>query len=449
MLKSIGRVVAIGCFLTLIIGENSQATENKILETQYDFKIHGSNTVGEKFAPILLEKFLTTKGYTRVQLIRQPSPVEKRISATNPLRKKSVNVDLAAHGSSTGFVDLLAGNTDIAMSSRPIKPEEMSALGKIYPSIGRGEAENIIAYDALAVVVHPDNPINNITLGQLAAIYSGEISNWQDVGGIDARINVLARDDNSGTYDTFKKLVLKTHDKTLINSSQRFESSQKLTKTVAENPAAIGFVGISHTQGAKVLAVANELGARGIRPDEYTIGTEDYPLSRKLFLYFPTENDNVMAREFVQFVTGEQGQRLASRADLISFFPTSSKPNLAGKEVERKYAHLADFGKRLSVTLRLSEEGSLTSKLRRDLERLIQFKRANPHNRIVLAGFWDDPDMSQTSLQQVESWMSVIKEVLLAQQIEPWSVHGGFLPIENNELDSGRAMNRRVEVWTL
>jgi len=413
-----------------------------------DLRLHGSNTVGEKYAPLLIDGFLKQQGFVLIDTYAGEVSVEKKIIARDPRTKRQVVVDLQSHGSSTGFKDLIAGKTDLAMSSRKIKAQELDDLNTKFPGLELAEFEHIIAYDALAIIVHPDNPVNSVTLEQLAQIYSGQVSNWQDLGGADLPIQVLARDDNSGTYDTFKSLVLKPFDGKLISTAGRFESSKALADQVLSNAGAIGFVGISHTAETKVVSIASAQGADGIVPTKYTIGTEDYPLSRKLYLYYPPQQDIALAKAFIEFATHEQGQKLASEADLISFFPTTSRPRLDTHDLSREYANLAMYGRRLSVTLRL-EQAEMDAKTRRDLSRLIGYQQQNPHNRLVLAGFWDDPKMSKQSAQRMTQWIDAIKQALKAAEVEPWVVQGGFLPIENNQLEQGKALNRRVEVWVL
>ena len=419
-------------------------------------RIHGSNTVGEKYAPLLISEFLKKQGFALIETRQSNIAVEQTILATDieidietiSQANRRIDVELHAHGSSTGFKDLLAGKTDIAMSSRKIKPTEQQQLAAIYPSFASGDAEHIIAYDALAIVLHPDNPVETLTLSQIAAIFSGEIADWSELGAEPGAIRVLARDNNSGTFDTFKSLVLKQFDQSLIESAERFESSKQLADTVESDSHAIGFVGISHIGNNKVLSIATEQGASGIKPDKFTIGTEDYPLSRKLYLYWPTEIDLPAAQAFVEFAMSESGQRLAKQADLISFFPTGSRPSFKGQQLLKPYANLVTFGRRLSVMLRL-EDNQVDAKVRRDLQRIARYKEQNPHNRMVLAGFWDDPEFTESSQQQVKQWMHLLKKELINYKVQPWEVQGGFLPIENNDIASGKAVNRRIEVWVL
>jgi phosphate transport system substrate-binding protein len=118
-----------------------------------------------------------------------------------------VVIEVAAHGSSTGFTALKTASADLAASSRPIKDSELldlEALGDLKSA----EAEQVIAIDGLAIILHPRNPLKQLDTEQLARIFSGEVKTWEDLGGHGGSIHLYARDDQSGTYDTFKELVL-------------------------------------------------------------------------------------------------------------------------------------------------------------------------------------------------------------------------------------------------
>ncbi|NVJ60942.1 MAG: phosphate ABC transporter substrate-binding protein [Gammaproteobacteria bacterium] len=432
-----------------VIDQSSLNASSKVNLQQKDLvHIHGSNTVGEEFAPLLIETFLKSRNFDLVDKVSQSSPVEKKIIGTDLDSKTKLIFDLQAHGSSTGFADLISKKAHIAMASRKIKPEEKLELGKIYPSFLNDNAEHIIAYDALAIVVHPKNPISNLSLTQIAQLFSGQVKDWSEISEYSGSVNLYSRDDNSGTYDTFNSLVLKANGMKLSSFAGRYESSHTLVQNVTSDPYGIGFVGVSHIGNGKVIAVTRKEGVTGIKPNKFTIGTEDYPLSRKLFLYYPTELAHSEASAFVAFVKQERGQRLADDAGLVSFFPTSDRPALDSNELERQYANLAMFGRRLSVVLRLPDN-QLDAKTKRDIQRIAQFKQQYPHNRLVLAGFSDDPDQKTSSKLQVETWLEHIKRELENLDIEPWSVDAGFLPLEKSANAQKDELNRRVEVWVL
>ena len=115
----------------------------------------------------------------------------------------------------------------------------------------------MIAIDGLAIILHPQNPLNQLDTEQLAQIFSGEISTWEELGGVGGAIHLYARDDQSGTYDTFKELVLSRRGKTLVSAAKRFESSEQLSDAVSQDPQGIGFIGLPYVRQAKAVAIVD------------------------------------------------------------------------------------------------------------------------------------------------------------------------------------------------
>src|SRR5262249_51894303 len=144
--------------------------------------------------------------------------------------------------------------------------------------------------DGIAVIVNAANPLRSLSKDEVRRIFSGEINDWQQAGRSDAgSIRVLARDEKSGTWDTFKNLVLGATP--LASSAQRIEDSRQLSDRVATDRNAIGFVGLPFVRSAKALAVS-DAGTRPTFPTALTVATEDYPLSRRLYLYTPSSAQN-------------------------------------------------------------------------------------------------------------------------------------------------------------
>lgn len=434
--------------ILVFISSASAQSENNSNKPKFSFRIHGSNTVGEKFAPDLIKDFLRHKGYMLTQIQARNSELaapelERMITASNSA--SNIEIELFSHGSSTGFKDLLSEKADIAMSSRQIKQKEKQALKSLYPSITSDVTEHVIAFDALAIILHPDNPIEQLTIAQLAQIYSGEVSNWKVLGGLDQPISVNARDNNSGTYDTFKSLVLKPNEVTLAEFARRFESSAELTQVVTNDIAAVGFVGVSHTAASKVVAISESESSVAVIPDEHTIGTEDYPLSRKLFLYLPIEINNGLATEFVDFSQSTKGQRLAKRSNLVSYFPIKSKPKLANVKLSGQFNNLRTFGERLSISFKF-ENDFIDAKNKRDLKRLQNFQTQNPKQRIVLAGF--EPNL-QTEKSEIENWIQLLRSQISETSLSAWEVHVGPHSFIGDATQIQQSMDRRIEVWVL
>jgi glucose/mannose transport system substrate-binding protein len=267
---------------------------------QVALRLHGSNTIGKDLAPALCEDFLKYEGATSVQ--RKPGAREDEVNVEATLPNEAggqVTFEIQAHGSSTAFADLAAGKADIGMSSRQIKPDEVQQC----TSAGLGNllspaSENILGLDAIAVLVNKSNPLASITKQQLADIFSGKITDWSQMGGNPGPIYLYAPDDNSGTFDTFKSIVLGA--RALSPRASRYEDAAKLSDAVAADANGIGMAGRSFARNCKILAIA-EPGKKALMPDTFAIATGDYPLSRRLYLYTPSDPQNKWTRKFVDF----------------------------------------------------------------------------------------------------------------------------------------------------
>jgi phosphate transport system substrate-binding protein len=414
---------------------------------QTALRIQGSNTIGAELAPALVTGLLQKESYRDIRVRPGSQPNEQVITAVDA-KGKAVTISLAAHGSSTGFKALASGQADIAASSRPIKADEAKMLGA-QGDLRSRNGEHIIALDGLAVIVHPKNPIKRLDVAQLAAIFSGELTDWSAVGGSSGPIDLYARDDNSGTFDTFKELVLAGHGKGLAGSAQRYESSEALSDAVFQNRAAIGFIGLPYVRQSRALMISDG-GASGLLPTTATIATEDYPLARRLFLYTPPSSPNPWVKALAGFAQSPEGQAIVSRngfigqqPQLLSVQPTSAMP--------APYQDLAKRGQRLSLNFRFSEgSATLDNKALSDIERLIQYVAQDGQGKqIALVGFSDEKaDDARSQLLSRLRAMAVRREMIKAgvtpQQIEGL---GNVLPVAANDDQAGRIRNRRVEVW--
>jgi phosphate transport system substrate-binding protein len=226
-------------------------------------------------------------------------------------------VAVTGGGSGTGFSSLISGTCDIAMASRSIKEKEIAlAKGK-----GINPNEIKVALDGLAVVVNPANPVSKLTLGQLAAIFTGRITNWKEVGGKDERIVVLSREVNSGTHVYFKEHVLRKNDSTskeeFAPSALMLSSSQAIADEVAGNPAAVGYYGMGYiSKKQKPLSIAKDEKSEYETPTIENVINGKYPISRPLFLYtngIPQE----LVKKFIDFTLSKEGQDIVLATDFV------------------------------------------------------------------------------------------------------------------------------------
>jgi phosphate transport system substrate-binding protein len=198
----------------------------------------------------------------------------------------NVEISVTGGGSGTGIAALINKTVDIANASRQIKPEEI----KQAKDNGVNPVEYVVARDAIAVIVNPENPVNQLNLQQLSDIYSGKINNWNEVGGDNRVIVRLSRETNSGTHVFFLENVIRLGDpnnKTLFSTDTLLlPSSEGITAETRDNPNVIGYDGLGYvTPEVKVIAVARDASGPFVMPSAETVNNGQYPIARDLYMY--------------------------------------------------------------------------------------------------------------------------------------------------------------------
>ena len=232
-----------------------------------------------------------------------------------------VRISVTGGGSGTGIAALLNGTVDIANASRQIKSEEVAEA----KSNGVDPVEHVIARDAIAVIVNPENPVSQLTLKQISDMYSGKISNWSQVGGEDRPIVRLSRETNSGTHVYFLETVLRLSskdDKTLFSmDTLLLPSSEGIVSEVRQNPNAIGYDGLGYVpKDLKTIAIAKEAGDVYVLPSITTVNDKSYPIARDLYMYTNGEPTGIV-KTYLDWILSSEAQQIV--ADL-GFVPVSS-----------------------------------------------------------------------------------------------------------------------------
>ncbi len=411
-------------------------------------RIQGSNTIGAALGPALVKGLMEHQGLQAVHTEAAEGANEQRVVGKTR-QGKTVTVEVAAHGSSTGFAALKKASADLAASSRPIKDSELVDLDPL-GDLKSPEAEQVIAIDGLAIILNPHNPLNTLNTEQLAQIFNGEIDTWEALGGIGGAIHLYARDDQSGTYDTFKELVLRLRGKPLAASAKRFESSEALSDAVSQDPQGIGFIGLPYVRQAKAVAIVDG-DSQPMLPLNSLIATEDYPLSRRLFFYLPPSSSNPWAKALVDFAQSSKGQAIvaangfiAQQVQAMTVQPRPSMPD--------DYQAIARDAQRLTVNFRFEEgSASLDNKARQDVQRVVAYikSHAKLDKQVTLVGFGDaknDPQRAAllSKLRAMAVRRELVKNGVVLRDIRGF---GAQMPVAANTADEGRIKNRRVEVW--
>jgi phosphate transport system substrate-binding protein len=221
-----------------------------------------------------------------------------------------VLISVTGGGSGTGIASLLNGTADIANASRGIKDEEMETA----KTNGIEPVEFIVARDAIAVIVNPTNPINQLTLEQVSDIYSGKINNWAELGGEDRPIVRLSRETNSGTHVYFLEEVLRLGDKesTILFSRDTLllPSSEGITTEVRDNPNAIGYDGLGYvTPDVKVVAISGVGSTNYVFPSYETVDDNSYPIARDLYMYTSGEPQGNI-KQYLEWIFSDEAQKI-------------------------------------------------------------------------------------------------------------------------------------------
>ena len=223
-----------------------------------------------------------------------------------------VRISVTGGGSGTGIAALVNGTVDIANASRQIKAEEVDEA----KTNGIDPVEHIIARDAIAVIVNPKNPVNELTLQQISDMYSGKISNWSKVGGEDRPIVRLSRETNSGTHVYFLETVLRLgskEDKTLFSTDTLLlPSSEGIVAEVRQNPNAIGYDGLGYVpKDLKMIAIAKEDGGAYVLPSIATVNDKSYPIARDLYMYTNGEPTGIL-KAYLDWILSEEAQQIVA-----------------------------------------------------------------------------------------------------------------------------------------
>lgn len=230
-------------------------------------------------------------------------PIATRAAEVYMEKHPDIKVTIQGGGSGTGIKMVGEGTADIGNASRDIKPEEKDR----YPDL----VGTVIAYDGIAIVVHPSNPVTNLTMEQLQDIYAGKIRNWKEIGGEDMEIVVITRAEGSGTRDTFIELIMNKGKVEETSSVLQKPSNGAVKATVAGNENAIGYIGLGYIDSS-VKAIKID----GVTPSSATVKGGTYPISRSLYMYTkgtPSE----LAKGFIDFILSSEGQDIVEEIGFI------------------------------------------------------------------------------------------------------------------------------------
>lgn len=428
------------------------------------FGVAGSNLIGEGLMPALVEGYADTLDARLVREIGVATNSEV-LRLLDDTGREIAAIDLTARGTASGLEALAAGESAIALASRRIGADE-PGLRELRDS----DREHILALDGLILIVHPENPVESLTLDQAAALFAGRIENWGQLGGPDVPVSLYVPPEGSGTLASFEAQVMRPRGAGLASNAERVADNAELSDLVSIDPGGLGVTGFAFSRAAKPLAIRQQCGILS-HPDRFAIKAEEYPLSRRLYAY-TAESPPSHAAALLGFALSDSAQPIIAEAGFVDRGIDSQRIDVQGARLVHSLTSPEEFSlelfrqmlnelkqaRRLSVTFRFTP-GSTTLEPRSEAE-AVRFARKlaggdYAGHEVLLVGFADSVGEFEVNrglaLRRAEAVLAALgaavpEGALAGVPIEVQS-YGELTPVGCNETAEGRELNRRVEVW--
>ncbi|MBQ0752476.1 MAG: substrate-binding domain-containing protein [Roseovarius sp.] len=431
----------------------------------------GAPTIGRVLMPALIEAFAIRGDYAVTR--EDVSPQELLFALHQGDGTLVGEFVFRLTNTDEGFADLLANEADIALTLREARQDEITrareaGLGNLMAS---GQVR-VLALDALIPVVAPSNPVQGISLRQLAQVLSGEITNWAALGGPDAPIDVHLWDATTGIGQASVDQVLRPEGRDVIAHAVRHPDGSAFAEAVARDPFAIGLTTRSEQGNTWELALTGDCGF-ALSATRRAVKTEDYPLTAPLFVYLPARRLPKLGREFMTYLRDPSAQLVIRRAGFVDQTPEEIVINDQGdrfanaiaqagaevglEELQRMVQVLGPL-KRLTTTFRF-EAGSvrLDAQSRSNAEQLARAMELGHYDarRLVFVGFSDGDGPAGTNrdiaLRRAETVQRAVMRAAETANLERIGLEleafGEAMPMACDDTAWGRQVNRRVEVW--
>lgn len=233
------------------------------------------------------------------------------------VKNPGTKIQVTGGGTGTGFAALQNKTTDLCNASRKIKPAELANCIKAF---GKRPTEYPVCLDGLSIYVSAENPVRELSLPQLADLFTGKVRNWKEVGGPDAPVVLYSRENSSGTYEFFKEHVLLGKD--FAAGAQTMPGTAAVLQAVSKDKHGIGYGGAAYGAGARALKIKRDAATAAVEPSEANVLSGAYPISRQLFVYVNPALDKGEVAAYLTWIRGEQGQKIVKD---VGYFPLPKK----------------------------------------------------------------------------------------------------------------------------
>lgn len=434
-----------------------------------DFSVGGSRVLADKLIPGLLDDYAFSRDASN-NAVQNGNGIQT--VSLDSAEAGSAVIRVAATTTDRGLSDVSAGQVTFALAARSANRQEIesfdaASLGNL-KSI---EQEHIIALDALVVVVHPDNPVRAISEAEVAAVFAGNITNWQQLGGPDLPITLFGTSGDTGTSEMFDNLVMAPNGLTRSGSIEVENDDRAVSESVWSNLGGIGFTSHTALDNGRALDIEEACGLR-TPANAFTIKTEEYPYSQVLYAYTSNQSLPSGPKDFLEYVASQDGQFAARSLGFVDQEITSQPINQQGfrlatavatSESSQDLNALQDMmqtlqsAERLSATFRFNTGSSqLNARAQADTERLADYLETTnlEGKELLFVGFTDSVGKSELNVFLSQNRADLVLQSVmnarpgLADRVSARAIGAGEIaPVGCNESNRGRTINRRVEVW--
>ncbi len=436
-----------------------------------DITISGDSAMIENLLPALIEDFGFSSGHKSLRSDHDAGGYSYFLSDRAQVPVARVQAQPGSSGK--GFADLTSGLADLALASRPATGVEVTTASEA----GAGDLTSryqyqVLAVDALVFVVSKENPISSLSLSDIAKIYSGEITNWADLGGYDAQITPFRRNTGSDMASVFYHKFFTLQAPYMPIQGRAFTSDTELSDAVAADPFAIGFTSFSAIRNTKPLAIRGSCGIRQY-PSRFGLQTGDYPLLRELYLFSARRRLPLFARNLMAYLDSFDGQTAIDDLGFVgrnlTWVPLADQQERLANAVRetdedislpalKGFVNVLSDASRLSATFRFEDDSTALNETSerhvKDLARMIEVGDFDGR-QVIFAGFSDSVGAASVnrriSRQRAERVASLVKSAASRADLSKVNFRmigmGEVSPIACNDTEAGRRSNRRVEVW--
>ncbi len=438
-----------------------------------EFGIYGSRTVGTTLIPNLLRGYASSVGAT-YEIIPTDEPAERIVRLTNADGSLRAEIDLQTRGSGSAFPALADGVAAIGVADRRMKDSDVDKIAIAgIPDLRDTANETVLGVDGIVMITHPDNPVRNLSSFDIARIWSGEITNWLELGGGNYPITVNSFGEGSGDRAVMMDALVRPNGRDETAQVTRWSAYQDLVDAVMADRGGIGFVGrwLARTNDVNLLDIREECGLLS-PPTDFRMKIEGYALSRRLYAYTTPGRIHPEAQAFLDWTLTSEAQPYIKESYFVDrelermrledmgmmlVHTAAVEPDFDGAQYSNMMQQLRGAD-RLSISFRFNTGSSvLDVESIRNIEELAARMEAGEFDglEVLLVGFADSIGERTRNTALAQARAEAVREIL-ARALAPETrrrlgllplSYGELLPLSCNDGEVGRARNRRVEVW--